>query len=400
MYIHSKKILFFFALLVTVAMACSKKDILPEEVGEPVPYVPDATRNWQQVMNDPEFSLFKAAWSRSKMDSLVRRNNSAFHTVFMPVNTAFEAAGWNSDKINATASTDLDSLLRYYVVVGRYTSENIALPSPRPYLLNTMAVNPRVTGATVARPYVYRFYVSAEADSLVINGKGVGLMSKSEEALNGQVYKLEKMVTKPKVTLIEYIRSEPRFSMLLAAINASTPYYTYPANYNNPQWITKMGNGVQSRPTLFLPTNRAFSNSGFNTIADIQAFIAPSTPVEGPFYDENRFYLYPTTSMDSLLNAHGFSVLMGGFSTLTWDNIFFYRDLKKNPATLSGYLLQPGQFSQEGNVMMKTVIKTENNRVMVGSFYNKNAPFQAIAEADIECLNGIIHVVDDFILKP
>ena len=376
--------------------ACSRKDILPADVGEPVPYTPDATRRWQEIMNDAEFSLFKTAYQRSVVDSRVQATNAAFHTIFMPTNIALENAGWTADKINTATPEVLDSMLAYYIVIGRYTRENIEVPMPKSFPLNTLLIDPTLSGANTSTPYVYKLYVSTWEDSLMINGKTVAPLDRSEDALNGQVYKIDKFVSRPTLSLIEYIQSQPRFSMLLEAINASVPHYTYPADYNNPEWVARMTNVVQARPTLFLPTNAAFARSGFNTVEDIEKFIERSLPVAAPYYDENLFYRYPYTSMDSLLRPHGFSVLPGNS---IYDNIYFYKDLIKNPAALTGFILQPGVPSQEGPITVETSFKVENNRVMVAGYLSR-AAYQPIVEADIECLNGIIHVVDDFIMEP
>lgn len=382
-----------------LAASCSKKDILPEAIGEPVPYTPEATRNWEEVMNDAEFNLFKTAYNRSVLADRIKATNSVFHTIFMPTNTAFENAGWTLDKINATTPEQLDSLLAFYVVTGRYTREALQAPQPRNYPLNTLLTNATLPGTSSRAPYQYRLRIGNWNDSLTLNGRSIMPWSSSEDVLNGYVFKITKLVPLPTMSLIDYLKSQPRFSMLLEAINASPHYYelaNWEGNYgHDPDFIIKLTNNTSARHTIFAPTNRAFANSGFHTIEDINNRIEASLPIQPAHYDEDNRYQYPSTAMDSLLRAHGFAAL----SSNPYDAVFYYKDLQKSAAQLTGFLIHPSSPYQSKKTIIETSFVSDNDQVTIGSF-RSSGPRQPIVEADIECYNGVIHVVDDFIMNP
>lgn len=393
--------------LLTLALgACNKEDIMPAPVGEPVPYKPAATRTWQAIMQDADFSTFNAAWKRSNMNAWIVKTNSQFHTLFIPTNKAMADAGWTDGRVNLANVTELDSLLAYYVVAGMYTPANLKVPMNRSMVLNTMLTRPGVLGYNTNQPYRYRLRVGSFMDSLMVNGKTMGKWQDAEEATNGSVYKINQMVYKPVRTMAEYVKSDPRFSMLLTAIETSVPYYEIDWKYSNDplymDYLTGSSN-MALRTTLFLPTNQAFANSGIKTEQDIHDIIARSLPIGDPDYDENMFYQTPTTSIDSMLRPHGFSISKGGF-VITYtsggtDLVFYKNDLLNNPGQLSAFLYQPGQAYYGGDIRIETSFANQNGTLMVRD-WKSTGPWQPIVEADIECLNGVIHVVNDFIMKP
>lgn len=398
----------FMLLLVILGMtACTKEDIMPAPVGEPVPYTPEATRTWQAIMGDADYSTFNAAWKRSNMEAWIKRTNSQFHTLFIPNNKALTDGGWTADRVSTAPVAQLDSLLAYYVVAGLYSPTNLQTSLNRSMVLNTILTRTTgIPGYSASQPYRYRLRVGTWNDSLMVNGKTIGKWQDAELATNGCVYKLSHMVFKPTQTLIQYIKSDPRFTMLLTAIDTSAAYYEIDWKYSNdPQYITYLtsSSSMALRTTLFLPTNQAFANSGITTVQDIRDRIERSLPIGDPDYDENRFYQYPITAIDSMLQPHGFSLSRGGFQlsyTSGGTDLQFYKnDLLKKPGQLSGFLYNPGQPSYSGDVRMETGFANQNGTLMVRD-WKSTGPWQAVIEADIECLNGVIHVVNDFIMKP
>lgn len=376
--------------------SCKKEEVMPAPIGQPIPYVPEATRDWQTVMNDAEFSTFKTAYNKSTIASLIKKSNSAFHTVFMPTNKAFDADGWTIDKINAANSSTLDALLAYCFVSGTYSETTLRLYMHRSYPLNTLLTREDLPGDLNGNPYTYRLYVGTWQDSLMVNGVPINKWDRREAALNGYVYKLDKWMSKPiDMTVLEYMESQPRFSMLLDAINASPPYYASEGAWSNdPMFMDILGFTGYGRNTYYLPTNKAFANSGFHSLQDINDRIEASFPIGEPYYDNNQFYRYPRTAMDSILMPHGFS-LYGN----QYDAVFFLKDIMTYPQPLTGFVTTPGSAYGNPNVVVETSFKVQDNWLQVAGFISKEN-YQPVKEGDIFCLNGVIHVVDDHLMKP
>lgn len=389
---YIKIILFFLAIQL---FSCKKEDILPPEIGSPIPYTPDATRNWVTVLNDADFSLFKTAYEKSNIKTWVKSSATAFQTVFIPTNKAFESAGYNLANINNTSAETLDSLLAYYIVPGMYNEDDLKMFIHRSFPLNTLLKSTTIPGSSTFNPYVYRIYVGTWNDSLAINGHTVGLWKNKEETTDGYVYKIDKMINKPTQTVLDFIKSQPRFSMLLEAINASSPYYESEYQWSSDPYFANVLSqiGVQ-RSTYYLPTNTAFANSGFHTLQDVNDRIERSLPIGDPFYDDQFFYQYPRTAIDSILMPHGFSLFRNEY-----DAAYFKMDLMNYPTYLGGFIVQNGSPYQNGDVVVETSFKVQNNQLFVAGYRSKEE-YQPLTETNIFCLNGVVHVVNSHLMKP
>ena|GEM_PF-2279519 len=390
------------AVVMLLVASCTKKDIQPAPVGEAVPYTPPATRKWQAVMKDPSYTYWNAAWRRSRMDTLVGGSGAAYYTVFMATDKAFTDAGWTMAKINAADTADLDTLLAYHVAPGFYRPDNLSTLRGS-LALKTLLTSVHVADHSPGNPYIYKLYAGYQSDSLVIDGKAVNKWKTGEEALNGYVYPIESLLKKPEMSMLQYLESDPRFSLFLAAIRISDQVYSdnYVSIFNEQFLAGNPDYGVVS--TLFAPTNRAFENSGFHSAADIQAYVDMSL-VDGylpqPDYDSNFFYQQPVTAIDSLLFPHGLEAFRagsgGGYIT---DLSFFTNDILLNGAAISGMLIKPGQLYNNPPVLVHLRFSSDNDRPMVLRLGSARAPLPLV-ETNIKVLNGVIHVVDESLLLP
>ncbi|WEK35898.1 MAG: fasciclin domain-containing protein [Candidatus Pseudobacter hemicellulosilyticus] len=384
--------------LVLTMVACGHKDILPDPIGEPVPYTPDGARSWRTIMDEPKYSFFKAAWNRSPIETRIKNSNSAYQTLFIPTNDAFTAAGWTMEKINASSEAVLDSLLAFYVVPGLYKPVTLSTPTHRSIPLNTVLRRTTVPGYSTSQPYIYKLYIGVWKDSMMVNGVPNSKWEENEPAVDGHVYALSRMVTKPTQLMIEYIRSQPRFSMLAMAIDSGNARYTGIYNSNSSNYINFLTGGSviqRGKATLFLPTNQAFSNSGYNTKDDISARIRQSWPIAYNYNEPGtNFYKRPRVGMDSVLMPHGFAL-----SRNTSENILFGKDLLQYPETFSGFMTKIGQSGYEEHFILETSFANQNGMLMVRDWRSPAGDWQPIVESDIECLNGVIHVVDGWLMR-
>ncbi|MDR6339846.1 putative surface protein with fasciclin (FAS1) repeats [Filimonas zeae] len=381
------------ALLVLLQLgACTKKDIMPEAVGEPVPYKDTAIRTWKEMMDKPGYTLWKAAWNRSDMNTLAAADKAgAFVTVFMPTDQAFTAAGWTLDVINNAGKETLDSLLSYHIAPGKYNPANIA-GIRGSVQLKTLLTNDVVMGHNSSQPYIYSLYTGYLNDSLVINGVRAAKWGKGQDAGEGYVYTTDVVLQKPMQTMWEYIESNPEFSLFKSAVEKSDFEYSMGWSGMNSQMYLMGMPGFEY--TLFLPSNKAFALLGIYTDEDVQNYINRSLPVKDPDYDENWFYVNPTTSMDSILMAHGLDAyLYGGSINYPVSAAYFSNDLVQNAAGLSGVEIRPGvQYSSAPGVI-NVDFSVANGQPQVKRHKANHTPMP-LAQSDIRVLNGVIHVVD------
>src|ERR1700754_3974967 len=101
-------------LLIITVISCRKQEIQVEPIGEAIPWK-DTTKSMAQVLDGSSLSLFKAAWKRSHMESLLNDQAIKSYTLLAPTDAAMTAAGWDLTAINSAAPEDLDTLLSFHV---------------------------------------------------------------------------------------------------------------------------------------------------------------------------------------------------------------------------------------------------------------------------------------------
>ncbi|BAV06010.1 Uncaracterized surface protein containing fasciclin (FAS1) repeats [Filimonas lacunae] len=386
------------ALLVLLQLgACTKKDIMPEPVGEPVPYKDTAIRSWKEMMEKPGYTLWKAAWNRSDMNAIAGADKAgAFLTVFMPSDQAFQAAGYTMEVINSASKETLDSLLSYQVVPGKYTPDNISHIKGSAQL-KTLLTNDAVMGYNTSQPYIYILYAGYFHDSLVINGANVAKWGTGQDAADGYVYTTAVVLQKPMQTMWEYIESHPELSLFKAAIEMSDYEYSMGWSGMNNQMLLMGSPGFEF--TLFAPSNKAFEAAGFTTAEDIQNYINNSLPVKDPDYDENWYYQNPTTAMDSILFAHGLEAyLFAGQYYYPVSTTYFTNDLIQNAAGLSGVEIKPGTMYSSPPGIIHVDFSVVNGQLRVKRYKANHTPIP-LAQPNIRVLNGAIHVVDGLFMR-
>lgn len=396
---HGRCSVLLLLLVLVLAGACTKKDILPEPIGEKVPYTGAPTKSVKEIMDGASYTYWKAAWNRSGMAAVIKNGGAAYHTLFMPTNQAFEAAGWTMNKINTATVADLDSLLSYHVVKGLYKPENFTGIQGN-VLLTTVLKRGDLPGYNDQQPYIYNLSAGVSGDSLLVNGLPANKWSAGEEATDGYVYPVAHLVPKPETNMWQYLEADPRFSLFVAAMRMSDEVYM--ENGVGISHETYLSGFVPViRFTLFAPTNKAFQQSGFNTEDDIRAYMERSLPLGYADYDENWYYQQPKTAIDSLLFVHGLETYEAGTGNYTYPiNLSFYsNDLAQNSTQLSGLLLKPGEMYNNPPVAVHLAFSAVNGKPMVKRLGSTRAPM-ALTQTNINTTNGVIHVLDEGLLLP
>ncbi len=193
------------------------------------------------VTDTPNLSLLKTAVVRAGLVETL--SASGTFTVFAPTNEAFAAAGLGTEAaINAVPVETLKNILLYHVLSQKYPAANI--PSGTTEL--TTASNSKA-------------YVTKKSTGVYVNGSTM-VTSADINASNGVIHIINKVLMPPSQNIVELAQGNPNLTYLVAAVTRASQGST------NVAAVLSTTNGL----TVFAPTNQAFIDAGFTTIASIQ----------------------------------------------------------------------------------------------------------------------------------
>lgn len=226
----SKASLFLLLSAPVVLTSCEKDD-------DPAP-TPTIT---ETVVASANFSLLKAAVVRAGLGDYL--NNTPNLTVFAPTNDAFTAAGLTESAINATPVATLQAILQYHVLTTKVNSGSV----------------PAGPNAEVTTAGGVKAFVTKSAAGVFINGSAV--VTADIEASNGVIHAINSVLIPPAGNIVVTAQANPNFTYLVAAVlraDASGTSISGALSAAGPL-------------TVFAPTNQAFIDAGFPTIASINA---------------------------------------------------------------------------------------------------------------------------------
>jgi uncharacterized surface protein with fasciclin (FAS1) repeats len=232
----SKLALVFAFASAALFSSCKKDDDAPEDLS-----IADI------VAADDNFSLLETALNHAQLTGNLKGEGN--FTVFAPNNAAFAAAGLETDaKIMAMSAETLKQILLYHVLPNRTPASAI----------------PTAANTAVATSANANVFVTKNANGVFVNGATV--LTADVNAKNGVVHIINKVLMPASGTIVQAAQANANFSFLVAAITRASQ-----GNTNVAQVLS--GTGPY---TVFAPTNQAFINAGFTTIAAIQA-ASPAT---------------------------------------------------------------------------------------------------------------------------
>ena len=228
---HFKKISFLLILSsVVLVSSCNKDDDAP------------AAQNITQiVVSSPDFSLLKTAVVRAGLDGTLATTQNL--TVFAPNNAAFTAAGLTEAVINSTPVATLQAILQYHVLGTKVISSAV----------------PAGPNAEVATLGGVKLFATKNANGVYVNG--VKVITADVSASNGVIHVIDRVLTPPAGNIVVTAQAVPTLSYLVAAVlraDASGTSISGALSAAGPL-------------TVFAPTNQAFIDAGFPTIASINA---------------------------------------------------------------------------------------------------------------------------------
>ncbi|WP_165456505.1 fasciclin domain-containing protein [Pedobacter kyonggii] len=424
-----------FVLLACILFlgACSKTEFIPDPEGAQVPFQSDATQTVEQLLTASPAKLFYSAWQKSNIKNILKQQGSkVVFTVFAPNDAAMQTAGLSASAINQMPVEELDSLMMFYTTIGPVTKDELKLRSDN-FMVKSLLLHPGLYVKYYENPesnnqydlYYYRHYVGVKGKDLLMNGKNVGKVNYLP-ATNGGLYVMEKAIERPTKTILEALEADGRFTMFIESQRLADEFYinkigadleplfgyrpgdeeimrdyAYTRLYykkdweiNTPIYQGYIGPNI-TVSTLFAPTDEAFHQAGFQTIADIVKFNERGQ--EGIRFDDNTFTAVGGFPMDTVYNFHRNwgrifqPASPGGDKTVNNATVFYSNVLR--PALNSYPVNIGGNPPVEYAYTMPLEFSLSNNSVVLkvkGSEY----PAATVVDTDINTLNGPIHVVD------
>ncbi|RBL89017.1 fasciclin domain-containing protein [Chitinophaga flava] len=388
-------------VLFLLVMACRKQDIEPEPVGDPVPYN-GPVLGLKETLEKSPYTIFRTAWNRANIDARLKKAGTTSFTIIAPTDKAFQDAGWTMDKINQAAPEVLDTLLSYHIGATQIHPASLAeLNGNLPIV--TLLKSTTIPTFDDSRPYKYVIYAGVYHDSLFVNGKPVSKWGQALESTTATIYPADKVLVKPRQDMLSFLKADNRFSFYLEACRINDSLYEDKNPWDQYLWDMPMLSANALSPgqfTLVVPTNDAFRKSGFNSVEDIRQRCYQALPIGDPDYDENSYYRYPTTAMDSILlpNRMSYVGLDGPYGMREMYPVYFMNELMVN-RSVSGLLLRPGSAYSSPPKIYELDFAVTNGNIWVKRLGSSGQRIPLV-QTDINVLNGVIHIVNDGLFMP
>jgi uncharacterized surface protein with fasciclin (FAS1) repeats len=234
------------SLVAVLPVSCNKT--LPEAT--PVTTTPVSGPTILKLLDDPDFSILKAAVTRAGngITGLLGDSSGVF-TFFAPNNMAFQFSGIPNEAFLEFLSPGyLDTALRYHILGGqKLMSADVSGDFPNMYLQSSLVL----LSPSASLPPGYRMPIFPSKRGPLLWVNNIPVIQPDIEASNGVIHKMATIVAPPHRVIWDRIHNNPDFSYLEAAINladSDDPDKTLQSALSNPA----------ANLTVFAPTNLAF----------------------------------------------------------------------------------------------------------------------------------------------
>ncbi len=213
-----------------MTVSCSKDDDKPMETSGTISAM---------VSMNKDYSILATAVTKASLGETL--SSTGPFTVFAPNNEAFESSGITAADINNMSAESLKSVLLYHTLTSKIVAANV----------------PAGPNAEVKTANGANVYVTKNSNGVFVNGWAVN--SADMMATNGVVHGISHVLMPATKNIVELASSNSDLSFLVAAVLRASQGTT-----NVAQLLSGSGSY-----TVFAPTNQAFINAGFTTIASI-----------------------------------------------------------------------------------------------------------------------------------
>lgn len=187
------------------------------------------------------FTLLESAVVKANLASTL--SSAGPFTVFAPDDAAFNGSGITSSVIGSLSADQLKDILLYHTLDSKVMAANV----------------PAGPNAAVTTAGGGTLYVTKNSNGVFVNGWKV--TTADIAASNGVIHSIEHALMPPAGNLVEVAQANSNLTYLVAAVVRASEGST-----NVAQVLSSDG-----AFTVFAPTNQAFIDAGFPTIASIQA---------------------------------------------------------------------------------------------------------------------------------
>jgi uncharacterized surface protein with fasciclin (FAS1) repeats len=235
--------LFFLSCLAVVLFSACKKNQELATTSRPTIL--------QYISKDPQLSLLQTAITRSHLDTVF--SSGGPYTFFCPVDSAFTAAGLTADSIAHYDPDSLSSLLKYHILSGKFSSQDVV---------------GFLTESVTCLDSAWKPYISKNYFGIFLNG--IGVTQGDLEMGDGVIQKIRRVAFPPKRTVLQCIDSLPELSYFDAVVNKVPQFRNILSQLNTIPFylVGQTRNGASTSPggTVFAPVNTAFQNSLYPSI--------------------------------------------------------------------------------------------------------------------------------------
>lgn len=395
------KLIAICLLFITLA-SCRKAEFQPEVEGEQVPSA-DLTITLNEVLESSPYTLFKAAWKRSNMSSILeKRGANSPVTLLVPSDAAFIADGMTLEAINNTSPALLDSLLLYHTLSTAVNPKDLSERGE-----NTIGISLlenkylKVKGYDneyQTDPYFYRQCINVAGNDLLINGKKAG-NAVVTLAKNGTLWPIDRVLKKPVKTMMQALEEDGRFGMYVEIMTKTDLLWEESMmGFAQRTPFTDglvIGNNYLIFKSILAPTDEAFHQAGFKNVEDLMTLNRRNVL---PYFDWDTFEpVGKGYATDTLLTMHRWGRLLkeqdGWGPGADNPDSFYSNDL--NNKLLSGYALSTSGYSGTIPVMYMPFDFGKNEAGQVTLKVKGSAhPIATVVEGDINTLMGPIHAVN------
>jgi uncharacterized surface protein with fasciclin (FAS1) repeats len=383
--------IYIASLLFLACMACQKKDLQVTPVGGSLPYS-GPNKTVSALLDSTNLTLFKAAWKRVNMDSVIKTTPYQAVTVLAPTDDAFAAAGITMNDINTLPVEDLDTLVFYHTLTSWLTQGALKTTLGN-ISMGSALIRTDFNGFYSNSPYTYYQYTGLKDGKLMVNGKPHTYSAL--DATNGTIYMIDSVLRKPDMYMIDYLANNPDFTFFMRSVEINDSLNQTVFNFDEFMTMLSTVNTFQSSFTVIAPTNNAFHAAGYNTLDDLLAR-ATRAPMQYAGYDENYYYVNPTSPLDSQLMSLHLDFNVNAKPARPY--LIFSNDMSDNPS-LGGMLINPGSQYSNPPQYLRLSFSTSGSQILVSQI---GSPIKAqpLATTDMLFMNGVIHVLDAGLVAP
>ena len=253
-------IVVFLVLAGATMISCNKT--LPEP--EPIPSPAPSGSSILKLLDDPDFSILKAAVTRAgKGVAGLLGDSTGVFTFFAPNNAAFQISGIpNETAIGLLTPEFLDNVLRYHIIGGqKIAAADISTEFPNMYLQSSLILAP----PSADLPPGLRMPVFPSRRGSIVWANNIPVIQADIQAANGIIHKVAAVVAPPSKVLFQRIAADPDLTYFYAAVqraDSGDAAKTLESALSNPA----------ANLTVFAPTDLAFQQilTGQITLALIE----------------------------------------------------------------------------------------------------------------------------------